>query len=230
MGREVKIITTEDGSHSLFVPELNETYHSFHGAYRESVHVFMLYGLEAWYLRNMNRYPVRIFEVGFGTGLNAWLTLVWAEQNKVPVLYHSIEPFPLEKELYSQLNYTKVDESISHFAPYFQRLHEAPWNQGAILSEYFNMKKDQATLEDAVLYHSDLIFFDAFAPSKQPELWSKEMLAKVVDTLNPGGVFVTYCAKGQVKRDLKDLGLEVETLPGPPGKKEMVRAFKPLNA
>lgn len=226
MAREVKIITTEDGSHSLFVPELNETYHSFHGAYRESVHVFMLYGLEAWYMRNPDRFPIRIFEVGFGTGLNAWLTLVWAEQYKVPVLYHSIEPFPLEKEVYSQLNYTEVDTSIYHYAPYFNMLHEAPWNEGVIMSEYFNMKKDVATLEDAVLYHSDVVFFDAFAPSKQPELWTKEMLAKVVDTMNPGAVFVTYCAQGQLKRNLKELGLEVETLPGPPGKKEMTRALR----
>lgn len=226
MAREVKIITTEDGSHSLFVPELNETYHSFHGAYRESVHVFMLYGLEAWYMRNPDRFPIRIFEVGFGTGLNAWLTLVWAEQYKVPVLYHSIEPFPLEKEIYTKLNYVDVDTSIYHYAPYFNMLHDAPWNEGVILSEYFNMKKDIATLEEAVLYHSDIVFFDAFAPSKQPELWTKEMLSKVVETMNPGAVFVTYCAQGQLKRNLKELGLEVETLPGPPGKKEMTRAWK----
>lgn len=226
MSREVKIITTEDGSHSLFVPEINETYHSFHGAYRESVHVFMLYGLEAWYMRNPNKFPIRIFEVGFGTGLNAWLSLVWAEQYKVPVLYHTIEPFPLQEEVYEQLNYTEVDDSIYHYAPFFQVLHEAPWNKGDIVSEYFNMKKDETTLEEAVLYPSDVIFYDAFAPNKQPELWTKEMLFKAVDTLNPGGVIVTYCAKGQLKRDLKDLGLEVETLPGPPGKKEMTRAWK----
>lgn len=226
MKREVKIIQTADGSHSLFVPELNETYHSFHGAYRESIHVFMLYGLEAWFSRNPDRFPIRIFEVGFGTGLNAWLTLVWAEQYNVPVLYHTIEPFPLEKEIYSQLNYIEVDTSIYHYAPYFKRMHETPWNEGRIFSEYFNMKKDQTTLEEAVLYPSDIVFFDAFAPNKQPELWTKEMLGKVVEAMNPGGIFVTYCAKGQVKRDLAELGLMVETLPGPPGKKEMIRAIK----
>lgn len=226
MSREVKIITTEDGSHSLYVPEINETYHSFHGAYRESVHVFMLYGLEVWYMRNPNKFPIRIFEVGFGTGLNAWLSLIWAEQYKVPVLYHTIEPFPLQEEVYKQLNYTEVDDSIYHYAPFFQVLHEAPWNKGDIVTEYFNMKKDEVTLEDAILYPSDVIFYDAFAPNKQPELWTKEMLAKAVDTLNPGGVLVTYCAKGQLKRDLKELGLQVETLPGPPGKKEMTRAWK----
>ena len=226
MAREVKIITTEDGSHSLFVPELNETYHSFHGAYRESVHVFMLYGLEAWYMRNPDRFPIRVFGVGFGTGLNAWLSMVWAEQYKVPVLYHSIEPFPLQKEVYSQLNYTQVDPSISEYALYFNMLHQAPWNEGAVLSEYFNMKKDIVTLEKAILFPADVVLFDAFAPSKQPELWAKEVLAKVVDSMNPGGVFVTYCAQGQLKRNLKDLGLEVESLPGPPGKKEMTRAWR----
>ncbi len=226
MGKEVKIITTEDGSHSLFLPELNETYHSFHGAYRESVHVFMLYGLEAWYTNNPDRFPIRIFEVGFGTGLNAWLSLVWAEQYKVPVLYHSIEPFPLEKDIYSQLNYTEVDHTIYHYAPYFQQLHEATWGEGVIMSEYFNMKKDIITLEDAALYSSDIVFFDAFAPNKQPELWTREILEKVTETMNPGAVFTTYCAKGQVKRDLSDLGLEVETLPGPPGKKEMTRGWR----
>jgi tRNA U34 5-methylaminomethyl-2-thiouridine-forming methyltransferase MnmC len=127
--KEIRIITTEDGSNTLFVPSINESYHSFHGAYRESIHVFMLYGLEAWYNRNREQFPIRIFEVGFGTGLNAWLTLVWAEQNKVPVLYHTIEPFPIEKELYSQLNYPEVDTSIYHYKPHFKRLHEAKWGK-----------------------------------------------------------------------------------------------------
>ncbi|MCH7409733.1 tRNA (5-methylaminomethyl-2-thiouridine)(34)-methyltransferase MnmD [Belliella sp. DSM 111904] len=226
MSKEIKIITTEDGSHSLFLPELNETYHSFHGAYRESIHVFMLYGLETWEMRHPGAKPIRIFEVGFGTGLNAWLALVWAEQNKIPVLYHTIEPYPLEESVYSQLNYTDIDPMIMHFKPYFNALHEASWNEGVVVSEFFNMKKEQTTLQDVALYPADVVFFDAFAPNKQPELWSKEMLDKVVDSMNPEGVFTTYCAMGQLKRDLKSLGMEVETLPGPPGKKEMTRAVK----
>jgi tRNA U34 5-methylaminomethyl-2-thiouridine-forming methyltransferase MnmC len=226
MEEGIKLITTEDGSHSLFVPSLNETYHSFHGAFRESVHVFMLYGLEAWYNQNRETFPVRIFEVGFGTGLNAWLTLVWAEQNKIPVLYHTIEPYPIEKEIYTQLNYTEIDPTIYHYKPYFEVLHEAKWGEGTIVSEYFNMKKEQTTLEEVQLYYSDVVFFDAFAPSKQPELWSKEMLQKVSDYMNPGGVLSTYSAKGQLRRDLKDLGLTVDILPGPSGKKEMTRGWK----
>ncbi|MBS9523685.1 tRNA (5-methylaminomethyl-2-thiouridine)(34)-methyltransferase MnmD [Litoribacter alkaliphilus] len=226
MEREIKIITTEDGSHSLYLPHLNETYHSFHGAYKESVHVFLLYGLEAWAAKNKGVQPIRIFEVGFGTGLNAWLALVWAEQNQIPVLYHTIEPFPLKEEVYGQLNYTGIEENLERFTPYFNLLHKAEWNQGGALSEYFNMKKDLTTLEEVQMYATDVVFFDAFAPSKQPELWEKPLLEKVVEAMNPGGVFVTYCAQGQLKRNLKGLGLEVETLPGPPGKKEMTRGVK----
>lgn len=226
MSSNVKIITTEDGSHSLYHEELQETYHSFHGAYRESIHVFMIYGLDSWLARNPRKFPIRIFEVGFGTGLNAWLALVWAEQNQVPVLYHSIEPFPIGKEVYSQLNYIEHDHGIWHFHKYFEALHEAPWNEGGPVSEYFNFKKDITTLEEAQLYPSDVVFFDAFAPSKQPELWTKETLEKVISAMRPDGLFTTYSAKGQLRRDLKELGLEVEILPGPPGKKEMTRAWK----
>ncbi|GAB3649970.1 tRNA (5-methylaminomethyl-2-thiouridine)(34)-methyltransferase MnmD [Echinicola sediminis] len=226
MKREIKLIETEDGSHSLYVPELNETYHSFHGAYRESIHVFFLYGLDHWFMHHPHKQPIRVFEVGFGTGLNAWLSLVWAEQNKIPLLYHTIEPFPVSEDIYTQLNYTSIDEDLSHFQGQFQRLHKAPWNEGGALTEYFNMKKDQTTLEEVQLYPTDVVFFDAFAPSKQPELWAKDLLKKVVDAMSPGAVFVTYCAKGQLKRDLTDLGLTVETLPGPPGKKEMIRGTK----
>lgn len=223
---KVKIITTDDGSHSLYHEELQETYHSSHGAFRESIHVFMLYGLDSWLARNPNKFPVRVFEVGFGTGLNAWLALVWAEQNQVPVLYHSIEPFPLEAAVYNQLNYTEQDHGIWHYHKYFQALHERQWNEGGPVSEYFNFKKDQTTLEESDLYPADLVFYDAFAPSKQPELWKKKVLEPVVDAMLPGAVFTTYCAGSQLKHDLKDLGLEVETLPGPPGKKEMTRAWK----
>ncbi|NVK49496.1 MAG: tRNA (5-methylaminomethyl-2-thiouridine)(34)-methyltransferase MnmD [Cyclobacteriaceae bacterium] len=226
MSEKIKIITTEDGSHSLYHEELKETYHSFHGAYRESLHVFMIYGLDSWVAMNPKKYPIRIFEVGFGTGLNAWLTLVWAEQYQIPVLYHTIEPFPLEKEIYSQLNFIHQNDAIWHYHRYFEALHETPWNEGGPISEYFNFKKDKVSLQEAQLYPSDVVFFDAFAPSKQPELWEKDMLEKVVDSMRPGALFTTYSAKGQLKRDLKELGLEVETPPGPPGKKEMTRAWK----
>lgn len=226
MSDDLRIITTDDGSHSLYHEGLKESYHSFHGAMKESIHVFMLYGLDAWLMKNPKRKPLRIFEVGFGTGLNAWLSLVWAEQNQVPVLYHTIEPFPINEEIYSQLNYGDLDDGIFHYKPYLKRLHKSPWEEGAVMSEYFNMKKDKTTLEEAVLFPTDVVFYDAFAPRKQPELWEKDILAKVIETMNPGAVFTTYCASGNFKRILTDLGLTVETLPGPPGKKEMTRAWK----
>ena len=226
MSENIKIITTGDGSHSLYNSELQETYHNSAGAFRESIHIYMIYGLDSWLARNPRKYPIRIFEMGFGTGLNAWLTLVWAEQNRIPVLYHTIEPFPVEKEIYSQLNYIEHDHSIWHFHKYFEALHNAPWNEGGPVSEYFNFKKDKVTLEEAQLYPSDIVFFDAFAPKVQPELWKKEALQRVTEAMRPSGLFATYCAAGQLKRDLAALGLEVETVPGPPGKKETTRGWK----
>lgn len=226
MSENLKIITTEDGSHSLYNNELKESYHNLGGAFRESIHIFMLYGLDSWVINNPTKKPLRVFEVGFGTGLNAWLTLVWAEQNQVPVLYHTIEPFPITEDIYTQLNYGDMDDAIFHYKPYLQRLHKAAWNEGIIMSEYFNMKKENTTLENTKLYASDVVFYDAFAPSKQPEMWEKETLNKVYESMNPGGILTTYCATGQLRRDLTDIGFEVENLPGPPGKKEMTRGRK----
>ncbi|HLW21277.1 MAG TPA: tRNA (5-methylaminomethyl-2-thiouridine)(34)-methyltransferase MnmD [Cyclobacteriaceae bacterium] len=226
MAREVKIIITEDGSHSLYVPEIRESYHSSNGAYRESIHVFLLYGLEAWAARNAGKQPIRIFEVGFGTGLNAWLTLVWAEQNQVPVLYHTIEPFPLEEDIYKQLNYGEMDDAIWHFRPYLQRIHKLPWDAGGAVTSYFNMKKETTTLQEVELYPTDIVYFDAFSPKKQPELWGADIMEKVVNSMNDQAVFVTYCATGKLKRMLKDLGLSLDKVPGPPGKLEMTRAWK----
>ncbi len=226
MSEELKIIVTEDGSHSIYNEELKESYHNSGGALRESIHICMLYGLDSWMMNNPNKKPLRIFEVGFGTGLNAWLTLIWAEQNQIPVLYHTVEPFPLTEDIYSKLNYGDMDDGIFHYKPYLQRLHKAEWDKGIIMSEYFNMKKEKTSLQDVLLYPADVVFYDAFAPSKQPEMWSKEILSKVCTELNSEGIFITYCATGQLRRDLKELGLEVEILPGPPGKKEMTRAWK----
>jgi tRNA U34 5-methylaminomethyl-2-thiouridine-forming methyltransferase MnmC len=224
--QEPKIITTEDGSHSVYLPNINESYHSSHGAYKESIHVFFLYGLDAWYARNRGKFPIRIFEVGFGTGLNAWLTLIWAEQNQVPVLYHTIEPYPLEKEIYEALNFTQLDETLTHFNGYFKRLHQMEWDKGMPITDYFNIKKEKTTLQEVQLYPTDLVFFDAFSPKKQPELWTLEMLEKIENSMNPSAAFVTYCAAGHLKKNLQSLGLSLDEVPGPPGKKEMTRGWK----
>lgn len=216
---ELEIITTSDGSHTLRNKHLNETYHSIHGAVQESMHVFIVNGLE--HFRSAAAVnTVSILEVGFGTGLNALLTMQFAQSNQLAVRYETLEPFPLSRDLWSKLNYGDADRRQ------FEAIHLAPWEEDAVVAKGFTLHKRKISLGEAELSSSvDVIFFDAFAPSVQPELWQYDALKKVVGKLNDGGVFVTYSARGQMKRDLKALGLTVETLPGPPGKAEMVRAI-----
>lgn len=219
---DLELITTSDGSHSLRNRKLNETYHSVHGARRESMHVFLKNGLE-YYLTAANPRYVSILEIGFGTGLNAFLTFLYSRFNDVGIRYVSLEPFPLIEKIWSQLNYGGEEQSQ------FELIHRAAWNRDEILTDLFTLHKQMASVEEVDLQPGyDIVFFDAFAPSIQPQLWTIDVLKKVTDVLVPGGVFVTYSAKGQLKRDLKQLGLNVETLPGPPGKLEMVRAIRPL--
>ena len=215
----IEIITTGDGSHSLLNTELNETYHSQHGAIQESMHVFIERGFHE--VVGLGEESVNIFEVGFGTGLNAWLTLKANSAAQCSIRYTSIDSMPLEENVWSKLNYVADGEKDE-----FAKLHLAQWNTSVMITKNFCLEKRQITLQEAVLESESyqLIYFDAFAPSKQPELWTADLLHKVAKALTPRGVFVTYCAKGQVKRDLKAIGLTVETLDGPPGKKEMVRA------
>ena len=222
MGRETKIIVTGDGSHSLYLPHLNETYHSSHGALTESKHVFIEAGLNHW-LKNEGGDTLKVLEVGFGTGLNAFLALDFATKAEVNVEFTSLEPFPLDEEIYSQLNYT---ENLGPRATeVFLQLHQAPWDQVIPISNHFRLHKVLGKLEEfETETQFDVVFFDAFAPSKQAELWEYDILAKTVGLMAAKAVLATYCAKGQFKRDLTALGLQVETLPGPPGKKEMVRA------
>lgn len=220
---KVKIITTEDGSHSLYHEGLKETYHSFHGALQESVHVFIEKGLRFW--RNKSGLPkeVDVFEVGFGTGLNALLAAQFAVENEVKITFTTLEPFPLDQEIIEQLNYAKLigEEKLKTV---FDDLHRCQWDKPVEINPFFTIHKVNSKLEDFQTdQRFDVVFFDAFAPSKQSELWEVDLLQKCFDLLRSGGVFTTYSAKGQLKRDLKTVGFEVETLPGPPGKKEMVR-------
>ncbi len=219
---DIKIITTEDGSHSLYRPDLNETYHSFHGALQESVHVFINMGLK-YYFEKCQKSTARILEVGFGTGLNALLTEEYAANNEVEIYFETLETVPLGSDIYEKLNYAQkmAKQEI------FTAMHSAAWNWEEKITDFFSIKKIEGSLID---YQNndlfDLIYFDAFAPSKQPELWSKSIMGKMHSLLNSGGIITTYCAKGQLKRDLRDVGFEVSTLPGAPGKKEMVRGQK----
>jgi tRNA U34 5-methylaminomethyl-2-thiouridine-forming methyltransferase MnmC len=215
-----EVFTTEDGSHSILNKELNETYHSVHGAVQESAYVFINKGLDFWLTQN-HKPVVRIFEVGFGTGLNAYLTLL--NNTHRTIEYTSLEAHPLEEDIWSMLNYATDEKKHC-----FEKLHSSNWNHIVEITDHFLIKKVNNTLQDLILPpdYYDLVFFDAFSPSKQPEMWALPMLQKIYNSVAAHGVFVTYCAKGQLKRDLKTLGFIVETLPGPPGKKEMVRAIK----
>lgn len=217
----IKIIVTADGSHSLFNEALDEPYHSRHGAVQESLHVFIDHGFRHL-VQTQQPKLVSILEVGFGTGLNALLTLAEAIESDIAVAYTSLETYPLSQEVWVKLNYPDTNNL-------FKELHQAEWEKWSQINSQLSLLKLEKSLQDVELapLQYDLIYFDAFAPNKQPELWELTVLDKVVKTLKSGGMFVTYCAKGQLKRDLKSLGLIVESLPGPPGKREMVRALKP---
>lgn len=216
----VKRITTEDGSDSLYVPELDETYHSIHGAIQESEHVFIKNGLQ-FVLERDSPEQLDILEFGFGTGLNVLLT--WLAQRDTAISITSLEKYPVEAETAAKLNYgLQVGQQ-----DFYQQLVDCPWEKWHDLSEQFKLLKLEIDFADFVPKASyDLIYFDAFSPGKQPELWSYEMMQKCWSALKKGGVFVTYSAKGQLRRDLQHLGFIVERLPGPPGKFEMLRAVK----
>jgi tRNA U34 5-methylaminomethyl-2-thiouridine-forming methyltransferase MnmC len=227
---DIKLIITEDGSHSLFNPKLNETYHSFHGALQESRHVFIKEGLEH-FSQNNNASEINVFEVGLGTGLNALLSIEWALNKKIKVNYHSIEAFPISRQQAATLNYSKL-MGMTDSEQYFKQIHELAWDQDFDINEFFAFRKIHNTLQDYDLKENeyDLIFFDAFAPNKQSEMWDLTILSKIASSMKVNGEFVTYCAQGQLKRNLKSLVLIVETIAGPPGKKEMVRAVKTENS
>jgi len=221
------LLITADGSHTLYLQEWDETYHSRHGALTESLHVFIQHG---FYYPEEN--PVRILEVGFGTGLNAWLTAIEAEKSRKKVFYHAFDDYPLDRVVIASLNYPSLPHGKGHES-FFFRIHEAPWNETVALSPFFDIQKTLADLTTASLagetYH--LIYYDAFAPSKQPALWTEEILKTMYLSLTAGGVLVTYCAKGEVQRILRRCGFTVEKLPGPPGgKREMIRAKKEKNS
>ena len=220
----IEIITTSDGSHSLINNELKETYHSTHGAIQESNHVFIKHGLQFWLDRNESK-EISILEVGFGTGLNALLTLQESLKHVKKIHYTTLEAFPVPIELIDQLNYAQQLDFESA-GKYFQSLHQCEWNAPVEINSKFILEKKAGKIQEMELGIGiyDIVYFDAFAPAKQPEMWERTVLEKTARSLKPNGIFVTYCAQGQLKRNLKSLGMRVESLPGPPGKREMVRA------
>jgi tRNA U34 5-methylaminomethyl-2-thiouridine-forming methyltransferase MnmC len=215
-----EIIVTEDGSHTLFVPELNEHYHSVHGAIQESDFIFIKSGLD--YCRK-NR--VRIFEVGFGTGLNAFLTFINAATQNREIEFTSIENNPLPGYLIDSLNYKDL-VSREH-RRIFEQLHSCRWNVTKRINKNFALLKIEGDFTGyEVQGNFDLIYFDAFGPDKQPEMWSDSVFKKISEITDKNGILVTYSAKGSVQRALKKHGFEVDLLPGPPGKRQIIRAIK----
>lgn len=217
--RKVELKVSGDGSHTLFVPELDEHYHSVNGAMNESMHVFIQAGLQ-----QCQRQAVSILEIGLGTGLNAYLTAINKEDRTIR--YHALEKYPVSQELAQQLNFVSEDDAEGR--QLFQKLHELKWNQYEELMEGFLLCKEEADLINMRFKETyDLVYFDAFAPEKQSEMWSDEVFQKIYEAMNPGGILTTYCAKGVIRRRLQACGFTVERLPGPKGKREMLRATKP---
>ena len=214
---EQSVIITSDGSHSLINRELNETYHSTHGAVQESMHVFIENGL-----RQCAKHQISIFEVGFGTGLNAFLTLLEAEKRAIFIHYTTIELFPVEKPLWSLFNF--ADNYAKEQKEQFYHLHSCAWETNNIISKHFTIRKIKADFTDYQPDKTfDLIFFDAFSPEKQPGLWTQERFSTLATYCNPGAILTTYCSKGIVKQALRGAGFVVERLWGAPGKRHMLR-------
>jgi tRNA U34 5-methylaminomethyl-2-thiouridine-forming methyltransferase MnmC len=219
------IILTKDGSHSIAIPSMDVTYHSVHGAIQESQHVFIKAGLLPLF-QSGNQQPVHILEMGFGTGLNALLTLMEAEKNNRLIHFTTLELFPLVQEQVAVLNYCSQLHR-EDLQPTFEQLHTCSWEEQVDIHHYFTLhKKQQSLLDITVADQFHLIYFDAFAPAAQPELWTIAAFEKLYHSLLPGGVLVTYCSKGDVRRAMQSAGFIVEKIPGPPGKREMVRAVK----
>lgn len=211
-----QLITSEDGSHTLFVPSLNEHYHSIHGAIQESEHVYIRMGLQS-----LSKSKINVLEIGFGTGLNALLTYVHSQH--IHICYQTVEKYPVDMDLIKHINYGVMLDQPD----VFQQLHSSGWDAWEFVSPTFSLLKWKGDFRhifpDAGV---DLVYFDAFGPDKHPDLWTMDVFAKLYDLMNPNGILVTYCAKGSVRRMLAACGFVVERLPGPPGKREMVRAIK----
>lgn len=218
LGRnDVFVMPTRDGSDTLFSRAFNATYHSMYGAVGESRHVFVQFGLDSLKERN----EIHILELGFGTGLNAFLAYLFSIKHNLPVYYTGIEAFPIDLDVARQLNYPQY-LAYAEEQEVFERMHA----ESHFTTDHFHFQKvsDIREIEDTSRF--DCIFFDAFAPGVQPELWSQDMLSELFRLTTPGGCLVTYCAQGEVRRRLVTAGYEVQRLQGPPGKREMLRAVR----
>ncbi len=222
---KTEIMVTADGSHTLFVPALDEHYHSVNGAVSESMHVFIGHGYR--YFQDIRE--ISVLEIGFGTGLNCLLTLLEARRSGIQTRYCTVELFPLPPAITAALNYPGMAGPRADSL--FREIHASPWGEWTRLTPEFELLKlqeDFTTCPAAILPMSNLVYFDAFGPEKQPAMWTRELFEKLVERMVPGAVLVTYSARGNVRRDLAGAGLTMERLPGPPGKREMLRGIRKL--
>ena len=218
VNRELRI--TEDGSHTIYLKDLDEPYHSIHGSIQESMHVFINQGFQL-----IEHSPIHILELGLGTGLNILLTLAISGNRRMEVNYHAVEKYPLSPKEFKVLNFEQFIPDLPEGS--LLAIHEGPWEQDFNISGNFRLYKELADIRSMVpIGKYDLVYFDAFAPDKQPELWGEEVFSRIANSMNPGAILVTYAAKGSVRRTMKACGLQVEKVPGPPGKREMIRACR----
>jgi tRNA U34 5-methylaminomethyl-2-thiouridine-forming methyltransferase MnmC len=216
----LKIINTNDGSSTLYSAEFKDHYHSVFGAINESKHVFIDAGL-----KYLDTKTIKIFEVGFGTGLNALLTYLESAKKNIIVDYTAIELYPVTQDIIQQLNYTQfLSEKAKEI---FDTLHKVRWNKKNKISNHFHLTKIKNDFNDYLFKEKyNLLFFDAFAPEKQPDLWSHQNFIKIYNALELNGILTTYSSKGLVKRNIRNAGFHLQRLPGPEGKRHMLRAIK----
>lgn len=214
------LVTTADGSSSIYIPDMDEHYHSSNGAIQEALHVFLEHGIKQTENKELN-----IFELGFGTGLNALISFIDSSKTR-KIKYHSIEAYPVDNELIQGINYCSL--LGEGYQESFELIHSTEWNVEFSITPYFSLKKIHSKIENYSLENDlyDLVFYDAFGPRAQSEMWELDVLQKMYDGLKANGRLVTYCAQGQFKRNLKALGFEVLSFPGPPGKREMTVGVK----
>jgi len=218
---KTQLIKTSDNSHTIYLPEMDETYHSQNGAMAESLHVYIEAGLNHV---AKTKDVIKIFEFGFGTGLNALLSWIEAEKNNKQIVYDTVEKYPLSTDVYIQLNYDEQAKGNGKLA----KLHEVKWGEQTICAPSFVFQKSACDILDYPFPNNfyDVVYYDAFGPSKQAEVWEMVVLEKVCQAIAHDGVLVTYCSQGQFRRNLKSLGFEIEKLAGPAGKREITRAIK----
>ncbi|MEJ4087614.1 tRNA (5-methylaminomethyl-2-thiouridine)(34)-methyltransferase MnmD [Galbibacter orientalis] len=220
-----EIIQTSDGSSTIYIKDLDEHYHSKHGAIQEAYHVFLKSGFFP-FLKNNKIEELSILEIGFGTGLNAFITFIEAENLELKVKYDGVEAYPVSMEEVKLLNYVEELKVLDKQSIFLQ-MHESEWETYQFISENFQLKKRKQFFDEIENINTfNLIYFDAFGARVQPELWEVSIFQKMYNALKANGVLVTYAAKGSVRRAMQEVGFEVERLPGPPGKREMLRAVK----